>query len=134
MNTPLPVQQPTTSTWSMYRAIVGIGALCALLIVTVYQSTAARISRNQEQYLARAIFEVLPVAQSTIAVGLAEDGSLSVSAALPALPVFLGYDENQVLAGGGRYRAGHGLPGQHTSAVCVFVRDGCHCRLQGAGQ
>lgn len=83
----------------MYRAIVGIGALCALLIVTVYQSTAARISRNQEQYLARAIFEVLPVAQSTIAVGLAEDGSLSVSAALPALPVFLGYDENQVLAG-----------------------------------
>ena len=31
----------------MYRAIVGIGVLCALLIVGVYQATAGRIRANE---------------------------------------------------------------------------------------
>ena len=99
MNTPAPVQQPMTSAWSMYRAIVGIGALCALLIVTVYQTTAARIAENQARFLALAISEVLPVAQSTVAVVLAEDGRLEEATDAPALPVFLGYDANDELVG-----------------------------------
>jgi electron transport complex protein RnfG len=64
----------------MYRAIVGIGALCALLIVTVYQTTAARIRENQARFLALAVAEVLPAAQ-------------------PALPVFLGYSADGELVG-----------------------------------
>jgi electron transport complex protein RnfG len=99
MNTPVPVQQPVTSAWSIYRAIVGIGALCALLIVTVYQTTAARIAENQARFLALAISEVLPVAQSTVAVVLAEDGRLEEATDAPALPVFLGYDANDELVG-----------------------------------
>ncbi len=99
MNTPAPVQQPRTSAWSIYRAIVGIGALCALLIVTVYQATADRIRENQERFLAQAIFEVLPVAQSTVAIVLTEDGRFVEATDVPALPVFLGYDENAELIG-----------------------------------
>ncbi len=99
MNTPAPVQQPMTSAWSMYRAIVGIGALCALLIVTVYQTTAARIAENQARFLALAISEVLPAAQSTVAIVLAEDGRLEEATDAPALPVFLGYDANDALVG-----------------------------------
>jgi electron transport complex protein RnfG len=83
----------------MYRAIVGIGALCALLIVTVYQTTAARIAENQARFLALAISEVLPAAQSTVAIVLAEDGRLEEATDAPALPVFLGYDANDELVG-----------------------------------
>jgi len=99
MNTSGPIQQPPTSAWSMYRAIVGIGALCALLIVTVYQTTAGRIRENQERFLALAVAEVLPAAQSTVAVALAEDGHLKKTGESPALPVFLGYGADGTLVG-----------------------------------
>jgi len=99
VNTPGPVQQPPTSAWSMYRAIVGIGGLCALLIVTVFQTTADRIRENQERFLARAISQVLPAAQTTIAVALTEDGRLEEAVEAPALPVFLGYDPDGNLVG-----------------------------------
>jgi electron transport complex protein RnfG len=99
MNTPAPLQQEPTSAWSIYRAIVGIGALCALLIVTVYQATATRIAENQARFLARAISEVLPAARSTVAVASTEDGRLVETTDALALPVFLGYDANAELVG-----------------------------------
>jgi len=83
----------------MYRAIVGIGALCAVLIVVVYETTAARISDNQARFLAFAISQVLPAAQSTVAVALNEDGQLGETTEPPALPVFLGYDADDELVG-----------------------------------
>ncbi len=97
MNTPAP--QVPTAAWSIYRAIVGIGALCALLIVTVYQMTADRIRENQARFLALAISEVLPAAHSTVAIELAEDGRLVEATDTPALPVFLGYDADAGLVG-----------------------------------
>jgi len=99
MNTPAPVQQAPTPAWSIYRAIVGIGALCALLIVTVYQTTADRIRENQERFLAAAVSQILPAAQTTIAVVLTEDGGLEEAVEAPALPVFLGYDPDGELVG-----------------------------------
>ena len=83
----------------MYRAIVGIGAFCALIIVVVFQSTAARIADNQARFLAAAISEVLPATQSTIAVDTSADGSLRSVSEPTALPVFLAYDEAGDLAG-----------------------------------
>lgn len=94
-----PQLQPQTSAWSMYRAIVGIGAFCALIIVVVFQSTAARIADNQARFLAAAISEVLPATQSTIAVDTSADGSLRSVSEPTALPVFLAYDEAGDLAG-----------------------------------
>ena len=99
MNIPDPVQQPMTSAWSMYRAIVGIGALCALLIFTVYQTTADRIRQNQERFLAQAVAEVLPAANSTVAVAPDEDGGLDIATETLELPVFLGYDTDDALVG-----------------------------------
>lgn len=99
MNIPGPVQQPPTSAWSMYRAIVGIGALCALLIVTVYQTTAERIRENQDRFLAAAVSQVLPAAQTTTAVVLNEEGGLEEAVEGSALPVFLGYDPGGDLVG-----------------------------------
>lgn len=97
MNT--PVEQPRTSVWSMYRAIVGIGALCALVIVSVFNATATRISENQARFLARAVAEVLPAAQTTVPITTTDDGRVVETAETLALPAFLGYDANSELAG-----------------------------------
>jgi len=99
MNAPDPLQQKKTSTWEMYRAIVGIGAFCALLIVSVYQGTAARIADNKARFLNNAIAGVLPAVRSTVEVSLDKNGAL-VAAAEPAnLPAFLGYGEDGELVG-----------------------------------
>jgi electron transport complex protein RnfG len=99
MNVPDPLQQKKTSTWEMYRAIVGIGAFCALLIVSVYQGTAGRIADNKARFLNNAIAGVLPAVHSTVEVSLDEDGAL-VAATEPAnLPAFLGYGEDGELVG-----------------------------------
>jgi electron transport complex protein RnfG len=95
MNVP---QQVQTSAWEMYRAIVGIGAFCALVIVGVFQGTAARIADNQERFLAGAIAEVLPVTSSSVAVDVF-DGRLAVTGEPPALPVFLSFDNDGQLVG-----------------------------------
>lgn len=99
MNAPGPIQHPPTSAWAIYRAIVGIGALCALLIVTVFQATEGRIKENQARALRIAVSGVLPAAESTVSVVLAEDGSLQETVESPALPVFLGYNAENELIG-----------------------------------
>ncbi len=52
------------SIWRMYRAMVGIGVLCGLMIVTVFELTRPVIARNRAAALERAIFQVLPAAQT----------------------------------------------------------------------
>jgi electron transport complex protein RnfG len=51
--------------WHMYRSMVGVGLLCGLLIVGVFQVTRPVIERNKAEALQRAIFRVLPDARST---------------------------------------------------------------------
>ena len=99
MNAPAPAQQKPTTVWQMYRSIVGIGAFCALLIVSVYQGTAARIADNRARFLSGAIEEVLPAVQSTVEVSLDESGSLVAATETAELPAYLGYDENGDLVG-----------------------------------
>ncbi|MEL7448615.1 MAG: FMN-binding protein [Pseudomonadota bacterium] len=88
-----------TSALAMYRSIMVIGALCALMIVTVFNATEARIARNREQALAAAVNAVLPEARVTVPVALDAAGALHTADVLPALPVFLGYDADNQLVG-----------------------------------
>ncbi|MDJ0653715.1 MAG: FMN-binding protein [Xanthomonadales bacterium] len=97
MTAPAVETRPATSVWSMYRAIVGIGLACALLIVAVFQGTADRIRQNQAEALKKALAEVLPQATSVLAV--VDDGGSLVPREGADLPVFLGYDENGRLIG-----------------------------------
>jgi electron transport complex protein RnfG len=99
MNVPDPLQQKKTTVWEMYRSIVGIGAFCALLIVSVYQGTAERIADNRARFLSSAIAEVLPVVRSTVEVSLDANGSLVAATETSDLPAYLGYGENGELAG-----------------------------------
>ena len=99
MNAPDPLQQKKTTVWEMYRSIVGIGAFCALLIVSVYQGTAERIADNRARFLSSAIAEVLPAVSTTVEVALDADGSLVAATESTDLPAYLGYGENGELVG-----------------------------------
>ena len=94
-----PVEQRQTSAFEMYRAIVGIGALCALVIVGVFQGTAARIKDNQDRFLAESIAEVLPAAATTSFLAFDDQERLVPTETGSTLPVYLGLDEYGQLVG-----------------------------------
>lgn len=50
--------------WHMYRAMVGVGVVCALLIAAVFLATLDIIARNHAAALERAVLEVVPGAVS----------------------------------------------------------------------
>ena len=66
---------------NMYRALVGVGALCGLLIVSVFVVTLPTIRANEAAMLEQAIFKVLPGADSKRSFFLAEDGTFRLAEA-----------------------------------------------------
>lgn len=90
-----------TGAWKMIRAMVGVGLLCGLAIVTAFRLTAPSIARNKERALQRAIFQVLPEARSSTTFRLGDDERFAVldgEAAGDGL-VYAGYDDRQRLVG-----------------------------------
>lgn len=100
----LPLAAPTASanTWHMYRSMVGIGLLCGLIIVGVFEWTRPIIARNKAAALQRAIFQVLPAARSSTTFRFeGESGfeALEGAAGEGARLVFAAYDEQDGLVG-----------------------------------
>jgi electron transport complex protein RnfG len=98
---PIIGQVERPSAWKMIRAMVGIGLLCGLFIVTVYQATLPAIQRNKAEALQRAIFQVLPDASSSMTFLLDGDGRFAM---LPVEGdddrlVYAGYDDQRRLVG-----------------------------------
>lgn len=56
---------PPPPAWPMVRALVGVGLICAVLIVLVYQYTRPIIAANQLEARQAAVFQVLPGAVSS---------------------------------------------------------------------
>lgn len=50
--------------WPMYRALVGVGMLCGLLIAVVFEGTLPIIEKNKAEALEKAVFAVIPAAAS----------------------------------------------------------------------
>ena len=98
---PLVAQAPRPSTWHMYRAMVGIGILCGLLIVVVFELTRPVIERNKAEALQRAIFQVLPGASSSETFRLDGENrfALHVEGDESAQRVYAGYDDQRRLIG-----------------------------------
>ena len=48
----------------MYRALVGVGMLCGLLIAVVFEGTLPIIEKNKAEALEKAVFAVIPAAAS----------------------------------------------------------------------
>jgi electron transport complex protein RnfG len=85
----------------MYRALVGVGLLCGLLIVTVFELTRPVIERNQAEALQRAIFQVLPEARSSATFRLVSEDRFEVLDGEPdgAPTAHAGYDADGRLVG-----------------------------------
>lgn len=92
---------PEPGIWPMYRAMVGVGLGCGVLIVTVFQVTRPIIERNEAEALQRAIFAVLPAARTSVTFRRAEQGWLAVAEGegRGGPVVHAAYDEAQRLVG-----------------------------------
>lgn len=102
MSAPTESPAPTAPrAWTMYRAMVGVGLVCGLLIVTAYVATGPIIARNKAAMLQKAIFQVLPAAHTTRAFRLADGDRLEPVAAAPegAQVVYGAYDAQGQLVG-----------------------------------
>jgi len=92
---------PGGQTWPMLRAMVGIGAVCALAIVSAYQWTKPIIEKNRAEALRKAIFEVLPGASASATFRLDDSGGFVPLTGKPAGErlVYAGYDGQGTLVG-----------------------------------
>jgi electron transport complex protein RnfG len=98
---PILGQADRPSAWKMMRAMVGIGLLCGLFIVTVYRTTLPAIQRNKAEALQRAIFQVLPDASSSMTFRLDDAGRFAMltTEGEDDLLVYAGYDDERRLVG-----------------------------------
>ncbi|MBD0401761.1 FMN-binding protein [Flammeovirga sp. EKP202] len=103
-------EQPTSNSKKMLTAMVGIGALCALLIVLTYEGTAERIAFLKQEALQNAIFKVLPGIEKTRAFYLDKEGHFKPLAEnqKEATVVYAGFTGQGELAGLAIQGAGQG--------------------------
>ena len=97
VNTVAPV-----SSIKMLRAMLGIGILCALMIVLTFEGTLQRIENNKAEALEKAIFRVLPGMVEKETFQLDQDNSFAVVDGEQSPEdqlVYAGYDENDSLVG-----------------------------------
>jgi electron transport complex protein RnfG len=85
----------------MYRALVGVGLLCALIIVTVYEVTKPIIADNRAEALKDAVFTVIPGADASETFRPDDgDGFVPVRGESSSSDlIYAGYDEDGELAG-----------------------------------
>jgi electron transport complex protein RnfG len=95
-------------TWPMFRALVGIGMLCGLLIAVVYQGTLPIIEKNRAEALERAIFAVLPAATARRTFSLGDAGRFVADVDEAGSRLYAGYDDEGALVGVAIEAAGMG--------------------------
>ena len=101
----LPAMTPATA---MIRTLGLIAALCGVIIVAAYQGTYDAVQENKRIAVERAVFKVVPTAQSIVEYFALADGKLekvgaggTASSAAPAgaIKFYAGYDKDGKLAG-----------------------------------
>lgn len=92
---------PKASAARMYAAVVGVGIVCALAIVSVYESTKAVIRRNTIEFRNQAILDVLPKARTSAAFRFSDAGNFERTSPddADAHLIFAGYDADHNLVG-----------------------------------
>jgi electron transport complex protein RnfG len=100
-STELVARPAPTSPWHMYRAMVGVGICCGLLIVGVYQFTLPVIAQNKAEALQAAIFNVLPSASTSKTFRLNDSGGFEPleGEGAGARLLYAGYDDQEQLVG-----------------------------------
>ena len=101
MSTSAQVEQPRGDSFKMLRAMVGIGILCALMIVLTFEGTLPIIEVNKAEALQKAIFRVLPDITDTRPFHLNANGEFVAGTAEDAAitTVYAGYSSQGEFAG-----------------------------------
>ncbi|MEO9477607.1 MAG: RnfABCDGE type electron transport complex subunit G [Cyclobacteriaceae bacterium] len=109
MSEPATISNQGTNNLKMLQAMVGIGVICALLIVLTYEGTLPRVERLKEEALQKAIFQVIPGAERTETYIL-EKGQLKRSDANAELipRIYAGFDASDQFVGWAIEAAGQG--------------------------
>lgn len=91
----------SASSFKMLRAMVGIGILCALMIVLTFEGTLGRIEHLRAEALEKAIFRVIPGIASSKPFRLDQNNSFVAVTDDEAAEqlIYAGYDENNNLVG-----------------------------------
>lgn len=82
----------STNSFSMLRAMVGIGLICGLLIVLTYEGTLPRIEQLRAEALEQAIFKVVPGITTTKAITWENDRFIPADETSYPI-IYAGYDE-----------------------------------------
>ena len=93
--------QSQPNSFKMLYAMVGIGVICALLIVVTYEGTLPRIEKLKAEALEQAIFKVIPGISHTKAFQLTSDGTFTATVDKKNTNpiIYAGYNEQQELIG-----------------------------------
>ncbi len=96
-----PGTQTNDGSKKMLVAMVGIGVVCALLIVFTYEGTFGRIEMLKAEALEQAVFKVLPGITKTGIFELTPDGKFISSDGKDRTKtlVYAGYDDQNTLKG-----------------------------------
>jgi electron transport complex protein RnfG len=84
----------------MYRAMVGIGLVCAFIIVSVFQYTAPIIKQNKLELLQKALYQIFTEARNFQTYQLQPDGQfLQVNEDVEDQVIYAMYDAKNTLLG-----------------------------------
>ncbi len=102
-----------SGSFKMLRAMVGIGVLCALLIVMTFETTYPRIQRLQAEALQEAVFKVLPGTSKTKTYELQDGKFLEISGSEKSSGqlVYVGFNNSGKLVGVAVEAKGQGYAG-----------------------
>jgi len=99
METQIVQFEPKHKHWPMYRAMVGLGLLCSVIIVSVYQATLPVIRQNKIDLLQRSLYQLFPDAVSFQYYAYANGQFSRLSSDVDRASVISSYDSHQMLAG-----------------------------------
>lgn len=103
-------QTPQGGSFKMLRAMVGIGAACALLIVFTFEASQPRIKKLKKEALEKAITKVVPGITESIPFKVNDDGTFTrfEGEANGEQLIYAGYNEKKELQGIAIEAAGQG--------------------------
>ncbi|NNJ56021.1 MAG: FMN-binding protein [Bacteroidia bacterium] len=101
-------QQNNSNSTKMLVAMVGIGVICALLIVFTFEQTLPVIAKNKAEALEKAIFKVVPNASSFKAFQWSDKKFIEVDKSTEGELLYAGYNSENAFAGLAIQAAGQG--------------------------
>ena len=99
-DTQLVQLEPRHNPWHMYRAFVGIGIICAVIIVSVYETTLPTIKQNKRELLEQSLYQIFPQATQLRYFVFSDDEKFAaVKDSIERSSVFAAYDQQNSLIG-----------------------------------